>query len=70
MTFDSRQFLSSCSSLPGVYQMRDRDGNVLYVGKARDLRARLSSYFLKTVSSAKTRALVARIHDIQATLAL
>ncbi len=68
MTFDSRQFLLSCSSLPGVYQMLDSDGKVLYVGKARDLRARLSSYFLKTVSAPKTRALVARIHDIQTTL--
>lgn len=68
MPFDSRLFLSSCSTLPGVYQMLDRDGAVLYVGKARDLKARLSSYFVKTVAAPKTRALVARIHDIQTTV--
>ena len=68
MPFDSRLFLSSCTTLPGVYQMLDRDGAVLYVGKARDLKARLSSYFVKTVAAPKTRALVARIHDIQTTV--
>lgn len=68
MSFDSRLFLASCSTLPGVYQMLDRDGKVLYVGKARDLRARLSSYFAKTVASIKTRALVARIADVQTTV--
>jgi excinuclease ABC subunit C len=68
MPFDSRLFLSTCSTLPGVYQMLDRDGNVLYVGKARDLKARLSSYFLKTVAAPKTRALVARIDAVQTTV--
>lgn len=68
MSFDSRLFLASCSTLPGVYQMLDRDGKVLYVGKARDLRARLSSYFAKTVAAIKTRALVARIADVQITV--
>jgi excinuclease ABC subunit C len=68
MAFDSKQFLSLCSTLPGVYQMFDRDGQVLYVGKARDLRARLSSYFQKNVTGAKTRALVARIADVQTTV--
>lgn len=68
MPFDSRLFLSTCSTLPGIYQMLDRDGNVLYVGKARDLRARLSSYFLKTVAAPKTRALVARIDTVQTTV--
>ena len=68
MAFDARHFLASCSTLPGVYQMLDREGNVLYVGKARDLRARLSSYFVRQVSAAKTRALVARIADVQVTV--
>src|SRR5690554_8108272 len=68
MSFDSRLFLASCSTLPGVYQMLDRDGKVLYVGKACDLRARLSSYFAKTVAAIKTRALVARIADVQITV--
>lgn len=68
MSFDARHFLASCTTLPGVYQMLDRDGQVLYVGKARDLKARLSSYFVRTVSATKTRALVARIADIQITV--
>lgn len=66
--FDSASFLASCSTRPGVYRMLDRDGEVLYVGKARDLRARLTSYFQKNITSAKTRALVARIADIQTTV--
>lgn len=53
---------------PGVYRMLGDDGGVLYVGKARQLRHRVGSYFLKTVSSPKTAALVARIHAIETTL--
>ena len=48
--------------------MLDGDGGVLYVGKARNLQARLNSYFQKNVSSAKTRALVGRICNIQTTV--
>lgn len=48
--------------------MYDQDDALLYVGKARDLRARLSSYFVATVSSAKTRALVARISRVETTI--
>src|SRR5690606_41373896 len=48
--------------------MYDADIQLLYVGKARDLRARLGSYFASNVSSAKTRALVARIAAIENTV--
>lgn len=68
MQFDHRRFLAVCSSRPGVYQMYDADGHILYVGKARDLRARLGSYFQRQPDAAKTRALVARIADIQLTV--
>ncbi len=66
--FDAKDFLSRCSTRPGVYRMYDSDGGLLYVGKARDLRARLNSYFVGNLASAKTRALVARIASIETTL--
>ena len=66
--FDSRAFLEQCSRRPGVYRMLDAEGKVLYVGKARDLRARLNSYFQKNVASIKTRALVARIASVETTV--
>lgn len=66
--FDSRQFLETVTEAPGVYRMLDEHENVLYVGKARRLKARLSSYFRNTGLNAKTMALVSRIHDIQVTV--
>lgn len=64
-TFDAAAFLKHCSRKPGVYRMFDAQQRILYVGKARDLKARLSSYFLKNVASLKTVALVAKIASIQ-----
>lgn len=66
--FDAKQFLAHCARKPGVYRMLDAEGSVLYVGKARDLRARLSSYFQKNVAGTKTRALVARIAGVETTV--
>jgi len=56
--------LSSLPELPGVYIMRNLDGEILYVGKAKRLRRRVASYFNKTPDSAKTRALVQQIASI------
>lgn len=53
------------TSLPGVYRMYGKDGELLYVGKAKNLKNRVSSYFVKTLDHPKTQALVARIYDIQ-----
>ena len=53
---------------PGIYRMLAEDGGVLYVGKAKSLKSRVSSYFLKQVSSPKTQALVARIHHLEVTI--
>ncbi|WP_298441744.1 excinuclease ABC subunit UvrC [uncultured Ferrimonas sp.] len=67
--FDHRAFLSSVTSEAGVYRMYDTpQGTVLYVGKAKDLKKRLSSYFRTNVPSVKTRALVAQIGHIEVTV--
>lgn len=66
--FDPSAFLARCSRRPGVYRMLDADGQVLYVGKARDLRARLGSYFGRQQDSIKTRALVARVASVETTV--
>ncbi|WP_395145825.1 excinuclease ABC subunit UvrC [Moraxella atlantae] len=51
-------------NLPGVYKMIGKSGDILYVGKAKSLKNRVSSYFAKTIDHPKTRALVQRIHHI------
>ncbi|RYY75769.1 MAG: excinuclease ABC subunit UvrC [Gammaproteobacteria bacterium] len=66
--FDYVRFLADASQQPGIYQMFGADGNILYVGKAKNLKSRLSSYFRKTGLSVKTAALVARIHRIEVTI--
>ncbi len=53
---------------PGVYQYYDRNNQLLYVGKAKSLRKRISSYFTRTYTSYKTHELVQRIHRIEFTL--
>lgn len=61
-------FLKTLPLLPGVYRMLGANGEILYVGKARSLKNRVSSYFQKNIESPKTRALVERIRDIEVTL--
>ena len=66
--FDSSNFLKHTSSRPGVYRMLDGDGEVLYVGKAKNLKKRLASYFRGSGLDNKTIALVSRIADIEITI--
>lgn len=66
--FDSSAFLASCSGRPGVYRMFDADAKLLYVGKAKNLKKRLASYFRKTGQAPKTAALVARIAQVETTI--
>lgn len=57
--------LATLPKSPGVYQFYDKDGKILYVGKAIDLKKRVSSYFSKTHDIARTRLLVKRIVNIK-----
>ena len=66
--FDASDFLKTLSSRPGIYRMLDTGGNVLYVGKARNLRKRVASYFRRTGLGVKTRALVEQIAGIEITI--
>ena len=68
-TFDSQTFLKNVTKQPGVYQMYNADGEILYVGKAKNLKNRLSSYFQKSGLPIKTQALVKRISSIEVTVA-
>lgn len=68
MTFDAKKFLADVPHQSGVYRMYDEKGTVIYVGKAKDLKKRLASYFRRQLSSKKTEALVAAIHHIETTI--
>jgi len=66
--FNAKAFLSTVTSQPGVYRMYDASDTVIYVGKAKDLKKRLSSYFRSHVGSRKTEVLVSNIHHIDVTV--
>jgi excinuclease ABC subunit C len=55
-------------ALPGIYRYYDAAGQLLYVGKAKHIRKRVSSYFNKTLASYKTHELVKRIEKIETTI--
>lgn len=67
-SFDHKSFVQRLTTRPGIYQMYDADGELLYVGKAKNLRNRVGSYFRASGLSTKTMALVSRIQDIQVTV--
>ena len=66
--FDAKAFLKTVTSQPGVYRMYDAGGTVIYVGKAKDLKKRLASYFRTQVGSRKTETLVRNIAQIDVTV--
>ncbi len=68
MAFDPKPFLANVSQRPGVYRMLGADGEVLYVGKARNLKNRLTSYFVGKAQTAKTMAMVSQIENIEVTV--
>jgi excinuclease ABC subunit C len=65
--FDAREFLSQLTTAPGVYRMYGEGGDLLYVGKARNLKKRVSSYFTKA-HDARIGAMVAQIRRVEVTL--
>ena len=57
--------LKTLPNQPGVYQYYDKEGTIIYVGKAKNLKKRVSSYFTKTHDNGKTRVLVKKIANIK-----
>ena len=67
-TFDEKSFLPSLTHRPGVYRMLDAKHKVIYVGKARDLKKRVSSYFQRSHDSVKTAAMMELVANVEVTV--
>ena len=68
--FDAQAFLETLTEQPGVYRMIGADGQVLYVGKAKNLKKRVASYFRDNLSSPRIALMVAQIAGIETTITL
>ncbi len=68
VAFDSKEFVASLPKRPGVYRMFAGDGSLLYVGKAKNLRDRVGSYFVPSNVMPKVQALVAQIASMEVTV--
>ena len=68
ISFEVKPFLRSLTHRPGVYRMLDAKHKVIYVGKARDLRKRVSSYFQRSHMSAKTVAMMEQVAKVEVTV--
>jgi excinuclease ABC subunit C len=67
-TFEVKSFLKSLTHRPGVYRMLDAKHKVIYVGKARDLKKRVSSYFHRSQTAPKTVAMMAKVARVEVTV--
>lgn len=66
--FDAKSFVASLTHRPGVYRMLNVKGQVIYVGKARDLKKRVSSYFHRAHTDAKTTSMMEAVRDVEITV--
>jgi excinuclease ABC subunit C len=66
--FNAKTFLETLTTRPGIYQMLDEKGQVLYVGKARNLKNRVSNYFRPHIKDLKTQALMLQVRDVSITI--
>jgi excinuclease ABC subunit C len=65
--FDAKAFLASLTESPGVYRMLDSEQRVLYVGKAKNLKKRVSSYFQKTGHSPRISLMLQQVAQVDTT---
>ena len=68
VAFDPKSFLKRLTHRPGVYRMLNAKGKVIYVGKAGDLRKRVSSYFHRTPTDAKTASMIQLVCGVEVTV--